>query len=88
MIIANEPVAFLYKQNIEYAKAWSVAEYLKEIPGERKLAMEQLRNEIKKKLPKGFEEVMSYGLIGYAVPHSLYAEGYHCTPELLCHSWT
>jgi hypothetical protein len=25
---------------------------------------------------------MSYGMIGYVVPHSLYPEGYHCTPEL------
>ena len=30
----------------------------------------------------GFEEVMSYGMIGYVVPHSLYPDGYHCTPAL------
>jgi hypothetical protein len=25
---------------------------------------------------------MSYGMIGYVVPHSIYPAGYHCTPEL------
>lgn len=25
---------------------------------------------------------MSYGMIGYVVPHSLYPDGYHCTPAL------
>jgi len=25
---------------------------------------------------------MSYGMIGYVVPHSLYPAGYHCSPEL------
>lgn len=33
-------------------------------------------------MPKGFEETMSYGMIGYVVPHSLYPPGYHCTPHL------
>jgi len=25
---------------------------------------------------------MSYGMIGYVVPHSLYPDGYHCSPNL------
>jgi len=25
---------------------------------------------------------MSYGMIGYVVPHSIYPKGYHCSPEL------
>ena len=33
-------------------------------------------------MPKGFEETMSYGMIGYVVPHSLYPSGYHCNPKL------
>jgi hypothetical protein len=41
-----------------------------------------LRKTIKKNLPKGFKEQMSYGMIGYVVPHSIYPPGYHCTPEL------
>jgi hypothetical protein len=37
---------------------------------------------ISENLPKGFEEQMSYGMIGFVVPHSIYPKGYHCTPEL------
>lgn len=44
--------------------------------------MENLRNAINKNLPKGFEEIMNYGMIGYVVPHSLYPAGYHCDPKL------
>jgi hypothetical protein len=25
---------------------------------------------------------MSYGMIGYVVPHSIYPDGYHCNPKL------
>ena len=25
---------------------------------------------------------MSYGMIGYVIPHSIYPQGYHCTPKL------
>lgn len=25
---------------------------------------------------------MSYGMLGYVVPHSLYPDGYHCDPKL------
>jgi len=31
-------------------------------------------------IPEGFEETMSYGMIAYAVPHSIYPAGYHCKP--------
>ncbi len=34
-----------------------------------------------KNLPKGFEEGMQYGMIGYYVPHSIYPAGYHCNPK-------
>ncbi|MEO7767501.1 MAG: DUF1801 domain-containing protein [Ferruginibacter sp.] len=64
------------------SKALSVEQYLQELPAERQEAMSNLRKEILKNLPKGFKEEMSYGMIGYVVPHSLYPKGYHCTPEL------
>ncbi|CAM3235697.1 DUF1801 domain-containing protein [Empedobacter stercoris] len=31
-------------------------------------------------LPNGFEEQISYGHIGFVVPHSMYPNGYHCDP--------
>lgn len=57
-------------------------EYVASLPSERQDAMNQLRTAIKKYLPNGFEETMSYGMIGYVVPHALYPAGYHCDPKL------
>lgn len=57
-------------------------EYIEKIPEDRQEAMSNLRSVIKDNLPAGFQETMSYGMIGYVVPHSIYPAGYHCTPEL------
>lgn len=64
------------------SKATTVKEYIAELPEDRQKAIIQLQKVIKKNLPKGFEEVMSYGMIGYVVPHKLYPSGYHCNPKL------
>ena len=64
------------------SKELTVEAYLNSLPEERKLPMMKLRDIILKSIPKGFQEEMSYGMIGYVVPHSLYPKGYHCTPEL------
>lgn len=64
------------------SKASTVDGYMDELPEDRKTAMSTLRKEIKKNIPKGFEEAMGYGMMGYNVPHSIYPAGYHCTPEL------
>lgn len=63
-------------------KANTPDEYIEAIPEERKAAMSTLRKVIKDNLPQGFSEVISYGMIGYVVPHSLYPGGYHCDPKL------
>jgi uncharacterized protein YdhG (YjbR/CyaY superfamily) len=57
-------------------------EYLDSLPEDRKIAVEKLRNSIKLNLPEGFQEEMSYGMLGYVVPHSIYPKGYHCKPNL------
>lgn len=62
--------------------AKTVNDYLEELPEERKVAFSNLRNSILKNLPKGFEEQISYGMLGYVVPHSTYPNGYHCNPKL------
>jgi hypothetical protein len=59
----------------------TVQEYLDTLPDDRKKAITALRKAVLKNLPKGFEEVMNYGMIGYVVPHKLYPDGYHCNPE-------
>jgi len=60
--------------------ATSPADYIAEMPEERQAAFKKLRAVIKKNLPPGFREMMGYGMIGYAVPHSKYPAGYHCDP--------
>lgn len=64
------------------SKALTPEQYLAELLEDRKEAMLKLRSAIKDNLPKGFEEVMSYGMLGYVVPHSIYPNGYHCSPQL------
>jgi uncharacterized protein YdhG (YjbR/CyaY superfamily) len=64
------------------SKVTSVDQYINEAPEDRRAALQQLRAIILKNLPEGFQEEMSYGMIGYVVPHSIYPKGYHCTPEL------
>lgn len=63
------------------SKAATPDEYLESLPEDRKEPMAKLRKVIKKNLPKGFKEQMSYGMLGWVVPHSLYPEGYHCNPK-------
>jgi len=64
------------------SKAKSAESYIKELPEERQEPIIKLRQVILENLPKGMEEQMSYGMLGYVVPHSVYPDGYHCTPEL------
>lgn len=55
--------------------------YLDELEPERRAAVGMLREAILENLPPGFAEVMNHGMLGYVVPHSLYAPGYHCNPK-------
>lgn len=57
-------------------------DYIDQVPEERKETLKKLRKTIKDNLPKGFEEGIQYGMIGYFVPHSIHPDGYHCTPEI------
>lgn len=63
-------------------KATNPQEYLDALPFECKTQFTELRNAIRAAMPNGFEECISYGMIGYVVPHRLYPSGYHCNPEL------
>jgi len=63
------------------SKATTVDAYLAELPEERREAISAIRGVILKNLPRGYEEGMQWGMIGYYVPHSLYPAGYHCQPE-------
>src|SRR5580658_10871600 len=63
-------------------QAKTIAEYLKALPPDRRAALSAVREVILANLPKGYQECMHYGMIGYVVPHSLYPAGYHCDPKL------
>ncbi|MBX2915906.1 MAG: DUF1801 domain-containing protein [Cyclobacteriaceae bacterium] len=63
------------------SRAKTVDDYLSTLPDERAEIIAALRKEIKKNLPKGFEETMQYGMISYVVPHTLYPAGYHTNPK-------
>lgn len=58
----------------------TVDEILSNLPTERVEPFKKLHETIVKNLPEGFEAAISYGGLGYVVPHSIYPEGYHCKP--------
>ena len=57
-------------------------EYIDALPEERKKAVSGIRTALLTNLPKGFVEIINYGMIGYVVPHALYPAGYHVNPQL------
>lgn len=60
--------------------ASTVAEYLDALTDERRAIIEAVRGVILANLDSGYSEAMQYGMIGYAVPHSVFPAGYHCDP--------
>ena len=63
-------------------KADNALDYIAQLPEDRVEPMKKLREIILNSLPTGFEECISYGMIGYVVPLSVYPAGYHCDPKL------
>ena len=60
------------------AEGTTVEEILAQIPTDRKTQFNKLHEVIVEHLPAGFEPAISYGGLGYVVPHALYPAGYHC----------
>lgn len=63
------------------SKASTVADYLAELPADRRSAIESVLAVIRKHVDPTYQEGMQYGMIGYSVPHSVYPPGYHCDPK-------
>ncbi|HSJ69594.1 MAG TPA: DUF1801 domain-containing protein [Anditalea sp.] len=59
----------------------TVEEILENVPEDRAPYLRRLHEVIVKNLPDGFEAAISYGGLGYVVPHSVYPDGYHCKPS-------
>jgi uncharacterized protein YdhG (YjbR/CyaY superfamily) len=62
----------------------SVAAYLAELPAERRAVVTTLRALVKKNLPKGYEETMSFGYPAYVIPLSKFPDTYNKQP--LCYA--
>lgn len=63
------------------ANGKTVTEILQNLPADRSEPFTKLHDVIVKNLPKGFEAAISYGGLGYVVPHTIYPAGYHCKPS-------
>jgi uncharacterized protein YdhG (YjbR/CyaY superfamily) len=61
--------------------ATSAEDYIAQCPEDLHDALNQLRKAILSTLPEGFQEGIGYGMVGYAIPHSIYPAGYHCDPK-------
>ncbi len=62
------------------ANGSTVEEILNSLPSERAEPFNKLHHTIVSNLPPGFEAAISYGGLGYVIPHTLYPAGYHCKP--------
>lgn len=62
--------------------ATSVADYLAALPADRREALQAVRKIILANMDPLLEEGMTYGMIGYYIPHRHYPAGYHCDPKM------
>jgi len=56
------------------------AEYLAKIPAERRKELQKVRQVIKENLPKGYKEMVDWGVLTYAVPLTAYPDTYNGRP--------
>ena len=62
------------------SEAKTAAAYLKELPADRRAVVSKVREVILENLPKGFEEMMSFGMICYGIPLERYPDTYNKQP--------
>jgi len=62
------------------SRAATVDAYLNELPPERRAVISTVRDTIRKKLPKGYEETMNWGMISYQIPRERYPDTYNDQP--------
>lgn len=62
----------------------TVTEYLKRLPEDRRGEIKKVRTLVRRHLPKGYQEKVSYGMISYQIPLSRYPETYNGQP--LCYA--
>lgn len=62
------------------SSAGTVVEYLKQLPQERRAVVAAVRNLIRRNLPAGYRETMSWGVICYGIPLQRYPNTYNQQP--------
>jgi uncharacterized protein YdhG (YjbR/CyaY superfamily) len=62
------------------SKAATVDEYLAELPADRRAVVSGVREMIRRHLPRGYQEMMSFGMIGYGIPLARYPNTYNKQP--------
>ena len=60
----------------------TVKEYINAVAEDKKEPFIKLQQTILNHIPQGFEEMISYKMIGYVVPLKTFPAGYHCDPKL------
>ncbi len=64
------------------SKAKTVTEYLASLPADRRAAIEVVRQVVRANLDPAIKEGMLYGMLGWYVPHEVFAPGYHVDPSI------
>ena len=62
------------------SNAKTPADYLKELPVDRRREISRVRTMVRKHLPDGYREVMNFGMITYEVPLSRHPKSYNGQP--------
>ncbi|HEU4497818.1 MAG TPA: DUF1801 domain-containing protein [Sphingomicrobium sp.] len=62
------------------SKATIVAEYLAELPPDRRAEIEKVRNALNAAMPDGYREIIGYGMIGWVIPLERYPDTYNKQP--------
>ncbi len=62
------------------SNAATVQEYLDELPEERRAVVSAVRDVVLRNLPRGYREVMNYGMISYEIPLERYPDTYNGQP--------
>lgn len=59
----------------------TIEQIIAELPDDRKQPVKKIRELLHENLPEGFEETISYRMIAFVVPHSVYPQGYYVNPN-------
>lgn len=62
------------------SEATTVAQYIKELPPERRKTISAVRKIVRAHLPDGYKESMNWGMISYEVPLKTYPDTYNKQP--------